>query len=245
MARSCSRGLPPTSRAEDVSSVTWASRSANNALARSASFAVGTPKVSVVPTAEPTATPPPSPKVDGLEPTFRHLDDPEVPWQPVKAQRNADGSVARVREERLAFSPDPQYLTIYARYDPGMVVRRHGHSRPTSSWCSKVRCGSRRGRARLGGGLARRGELPRLGPAARRPLGPHLVLVLGGRCLRGGRLSPLALPARFSLAAATFARSASTRSMTSPPPLLGATAVISRPAALRRQLPRPRPCTCR
>ena len=77
-----------------------------------------------------SARPPPSPRVEGLEPTFRHLDDPEVPWQAVKAQRNADGSVAQVWEKWLAFSPDPQYLTIYARYDPGMVVRRHGHFSP-------------------------------------------------------------------------------------------------------------------
>ncbi len=77
------------------------------------------------------ATPTPtSPKVEGLEPTFRHLDDPEVPWQAIKSQRNADGSVAHVWEKWLAFSPDPQYLTIYARYDPGMVVRRHGHFSP-------------------------------------------------------------------------------------------------------------------
>ncbi len=48
----------------------------------------------------------------------------------MKAQRNADGSVAQVWEKWLAFSPDPQYLTIYARYDPGMVVRRHGHFSP-------------------------------------------------------------------------------------------------------------------
>src|ERR1700735_370597 len=74
--------------------------------------------------------PPPSPKIEGLEPTFRHLDDAEVPWQAIKAQRNADGSVAQVWEKWLAFSPDPQYLTIYARYDPGMVVRRHGHFSP-------------------------------------------------------------------------------------------------------------------
>ena len=73
---------------------------------------------------------PPSPKRVGLEPTFRHLDDPDVPWQAVKAQRNADGSLARVWEKWLAFSPDPQYLTLYARYDPGMVVRRHGHFSP-------------------------------------------------------------------------------------------------------------------
>ena len=73
---------------------------------------------------------PPSPKVDGLEPTFRHLDDPDVPWQVVKRQRNADGSVAEVSEKWLAFSADPPYLSLYARYDPGMVVRRHGHFSP-------------------------------------------------------------------------------------------------------------------
>ena len=37
--------------------------------------------VPVAPTAEAAPTPPPSPKVEGLEPTFRHLDDPGVPWQ--------------------------------------------------------------------------------------------------------------------------------------------------------------------
>ena len=71
-----------------------------------------------------------SPKTEGFEPTFRHLDDPDVPWQAVKAQRNADGTTAHVWEKWLAFSPDPQYLTLYARYDPAMVVRRHGHFSP-------------------------------------------------------------------------------------------------------------------
>jgi hypothetical protein len=73
---------------------------------------------------------PPSPRRDGVEPTFRHLDDTDVGWQVVKAQRNADGSVAHVWEKWLAFSADPPYLTLYARYDPGMVVRRHGHFSP-------------------------------------------------------------------------------------------------------------------
>lgn len=66
----------------------------------------------------------------GEQPVFRHLDDPDVPWQRVKAQRNADGSESHVHEKWLAFSPDPQYLSLYARYDPGMVVRRHGHMSP-------------------------------------------------------------------------------------------------------------------
>lgn len=73
---------------------------------------------------------PPSPRREGFEPTFRHLDDPDVPWQAVKAQRNADGSESHVWEKWLAFSADPPYLTLYARYDPGMVVRRHGHFSP-------------------------------------------------------------------------------------------------------------------
>jgi hypothetical protein len=71
-----------------------------------------------------------SPNVPGTEPLFRHLDDPEVPWQAVKAQRNADGTDSFVHEKWLAFSHDPTYLSLYARYDPGMVVRRHGHYSP-------------------------------------------------------------------------------------------------------------------
>jgi hypothetical protein len=73
---------------------------------------------------------PPSPKREGLGPVFRHLDDGDVPRQAIKSQRNADGSVSHVWEKWLSFSPDPQYLTIYAKYDPGMVVRRHGHFSP-------------------------------------------------------------------------------------------------------------------
>jgi hypothetical protein len=64
------------------------------------------------------------------EPVYRHLDDDDVPWQQVKSQRNADGSVSSVWEKWLAFSADPPYLSLYARYDPGMIVRRHGHNSP-------------------------------------------------------------------------------------------------------------------
>jgi hypothetical protein len=77
-----------------------------------------------------TAEAPENPKIAGREPVFRHLDDADVPWQPVRAQRNADGSEAFVREKWLSFSGDPQYLSLYAEYDPGMVVRRHGHYSP-------------------------------------------------------------------------------------------------------------------
>jgi hypothetical protein len=63
-------------------------------------------------------------------PVYRHLDDDDVPWQQVKAQRNADGSISSVWEKWLAFNADPPYLSLYARYDPGMIVRRHGHNSP-------------------------------------------------------------------------------------------------------------------
>jgi hypothetical protein len=81
------------------------------------------------------------------EPTFRHLDDADVPWQQVKRQRNADGSESSVWEKWLAFSADPPYLSLYARYDPGMIVRRHGHFSPHvvfvisgSLWCGARLC---------------------------------------------------------------------------------------------------------
>lgn len=68
---------------------------------------------------------------DGTDgPVFRHLHDADVPWQQVKAVRRADGTTASVWEKWLAFSASPPYLTLYARYDPGMVVRRHGHLSP-------------------------------------------------------------------------------------------------------------------
>ncbi len=89
----------------------------------------------------------PDVKVAGLEPTFRHLDDPDLPWQQVKVVRNADGSTSSVWEKWLAFSPDPQYLSLYARWDPGMVVRRHGHFSPHvifvisgEMWCDGRHC---------------------------------------------------------------------------------------------------------
>jgi hypothetical protein len=95
--------------------------------------------------AAPVAAAPASPAIAGKEPIFRHLDDPDVPWQAVKSQRNADGSEAHVWEKWLSFSPDPQYLSLYARYDPGMVVRRHGHFSPHVVFVisGSVRCGER------------------------------------------------------------------------------------------------------
>jgi len=78
----------------------------------------------------PDPDPTPDLPMDGVEPVFRHLDDPDLTWQQCRRQRNADGSESSVWEKWLAFSPDPQYLSLYARYDPGMLVRRHGHYSP-------------------------------------------------------------------------------------------------------------------
>ena len=33
-------------------------------------------------------------------------------------------------ERWVAFSTEPLYLALYARWDPGMIVRRHGHYSP-------------------------------------------------------------------------------------------------------------------
>ena len=84
-------------------------------------------------------------KSDAAVPTFSHISDPEVPWQPVKAQRNADGTESYVYEKWLAFSSDPPYLSLYARYDPHMVVRRHGHLSPHVVFVmsGEIHCGDR------------------------------------------------------------------------------------------------------
>lgn len=57
------------------------------------------------------------------EPRFRHMD--ALKWQEVRAQRHGE-RLASVREKWLEFTP--QILTLYARWDPGMVVHRHGHN---------------------------------------------------------------------------------------------------------------------
>lgn len=71
-----------------------------------------------------------SPRVPGLVPTFRHLDDAEMKWHKVRSVRTRDGREASVWEKWLAFSPDPQYLSLYARWDPGVIIRKHGHLSP-------------------------------------------------------------------------------------------------------------------
>ena len=55
------------------------------------------------------------PKVPGLQPVFRHLDDLDVPWQQVRSVRLADGTVASVWEKWLAFCADPLYFAPVPR----------------------------------------------------------------------------------------------------------------------------------
>lgn len=87
-----------------------------------------------------------TPRIEGAEPRFtdRHAaDDP--PWIPVRSQRNADGTEAHVWEKWVAFSVEPMYLALFARYDPGMIVRKHGHHSPHTLTVlgGEITCGDR------------------------------------------------------------------------------------------------------
>ena len=64
-----------------------------------------------------------APRIDGVEAVYWHLDD--IDWTEVQRQQNADGSVSVVREKWPIIRPD--FLSAHVHYEPGMVVRRHGH----------------------------------------------------------------------------------------------------------------------
>jgi len=57
------------------------------------------------------------------EPRFRHADDEK--WQAVRAVE-IEGRRACVYEKWLEFSP--KMLTLYAKWDPGMMIHKHGHN---------------------------------------------------------------------------------------------------------------------
>ena len=59
----------------------------------------------------------------GNSPRFTHLDD--VPWQHVRRMRQG-GREMSVREKWLDFTPE--FLALYAKWDPGMIVQPHGHN---------------------------------------------------------------------------------------------------------------------
>jgi hypothetical protein len=48
----------------------------------------------------------------------------DVPWQEVKAQQHGDRRVS-VWEKYLEWTPER--MVLYGRYDPGMLLERHGH----------------------------------------------------------------------------------------------------------------------
>ena len=73
---------------------------------------------------------------------FRHADDEK--WQEVRALQVGDRRVG-VREKWLDFTND--FLSLYARWDPGMMVHKHGHNSDHVVFviggemsCGEVRC---------------------------------------------------------------------------------------------------------
>jgi hypothetical protein len=62
--------------------------------------------------------------VPETEPALRIVRLGDVPWQEVKAQQHGDRRVS-VWEKYLEWTPER--MTLYGRYDPGMLLERHGH----------------------------------------------------------------------------------------------------------------------
>jgi hypothetical protein len=84
---------------------------------------------------------PPKPKPE-LEPRFRHLDQEK--WQEVRAIQIGDRR-ASVWEKWLDFTPG--FLSLVARWDPGMMIHKHGHESDHVIYvisgemsCGDVRC---------------------------------------------------------------------------------------------------------
>ncbi len=60
---------------------------------------------------------------DGPRLAFVHLD--EVPWREVVAQQHGERRVS-VHQKFLEWTPER--VVVLTRYDPGMVIERHGHA---------------------------------------------------------------------------------------------------------------------
>ncbi len=119
------------------------------------------------------------PRVAGLTAKFSNVDDGVIPFIAVRSQRNADGSESHVWEKWVAFSVEPLYLALFARWDPGMIVRHHGHFSPHTILVLKgsFRCGD----VQLGPGSHI--ELPfgaSFGPFMAGPQGVELYEVMMG-----------------------------------------------------------------
>lgn len=65
----------------------------------------------------------PREKAGSSGPRFRHLDDEQ--WHEVRAVQIGDRR-ASVWEKWLDFTP--KFLSLVARWDPGMMIHKHGHN---------------------------------------------------------------------------------------------------------------------
>lgn len=121
-----------------------------------------------------------NPRILGETPRFTdRYDDSDVPWIPVRSQRNADGSESHVWEKWVSFCVEPMYLALFARWDAGMIVRKHGHFSPhvLTVLEGEFRCGERLC------GPGSHIELPLgadFGPFVAGPAGVHLYEVMMG-----------------------------------------------------------------
>ena len=61
---------------------------------------------------------------DHPSPRLAFVHESDVPWQEVLAQRHGSRRVS-VHEKFLEWTPDR--MVVLGRYDPGVVVERHGH----------------------------------------------------------------------------------------------------------------------
>ena len=73
---------------------------------------------------------------------FRHTDDEK--WQEVRAQQHGDRRVS-IWEKWVEFTPN--FLSLYAKWDAGMIVHKHGHNSDHVVYvlkgevmCGDVRC---------------------------------------------------------------------------------------------------------
>ena len=73
---------------------------------------------------------------------FRHID--EEPWREARAQQHGERRVS-VWNKWLDYSP--RFLALYTRYDPGMMIHKHGHNSDHLVFviegelmCGEVRC---------------------------------------------------------------------------------------------------------
>lgn len=75
-------------------------------------------------------------------PRFSHFE--ETPWQEVRSQRHPGDRVASVREKWLDFTP--AFLSLYAKWDAGMIVQPHGHNSNHIVFvlAGEMTCGDRR-----------------------------------------------------------------------------------------------------